>query len=118
VKRKNIVAVGFLAVGPTMVGPSLNCSENPTAQAIATRRETDSDVPHTHIENIEPDPLISHTLSALGASGNRNEPFIPSSAMDAANVVAVRACYDRSRAAYQVAALSAVPSQCHLVAQP
>src|SRR5713101_7792214 len=52
--------------------------------------------PHTDVEKADGDPKFAQTLAAQGGAGrNTDAPLIDRSAMEAANMVAIRAHYDR-----------------------
>jgi hypothetical protein len=51
-------------------------SETPATPIISARRERCSDDPHIHLEEAEPDHLISQTVAAQGGDATTNVPFI------------------------------------------
>jgi len=92
-----------------VVDGSVFQTKNLTTAAIATRRETDFDVPHTHIENSEPAPVSCQIVAVLGGGASAPVPFIHSPAMDT-NQVAIRASYDLNMAASRIAMMASLPS--------
>jgi hypothetical protein len=114
-QRKQTGLIGSLAVAGSLIGgPPSNSSETSAMTTItSTRRETLAEDPHTHIDT-EPHPVTRETVA--GQSGAKPVPFIDSSAMDAANQVAIRARHDLIQATIRVALMAnsfnAAPQAC------
>ena len=103
-KRKNVAVTSVFVIAGGALPGGVSALRGEHQAVIAPRRETQADDPHTHVDQADGCHIVQQTIAGLG--GNRSSvPFIDSSVMDAANIVAIRARHDFSMAAHRVAAL-------------
>src|SRR6266851_2953997 len=95
---RNIAVTGFFViVGGTSPGGDSPINAEHRA-AYAPRRDTQSDDPHTHVDQADHGHVVQQTIGGVGGS----VPFIDTSSRDAANAVAIRARSDFNMAVHAV----------------
>jgi len=91
--------VSMILVAGTL--PSVDFPINVQLKHTLSRRRdcTQSEEPHNHVDQADQDHTAQQTMGANRGS----DPFIDTSARDAANAVAIRAHYDHDMAVHAVA---------------